>query len=225
MTTALQLVNRAAEIIGYKDPDENLTTTEQTNFLGVLNSMVDSWATQPLYVYAVTEIVQSVSGNPIAIGAGATLNTPRPIRVPPGGFFRVGALDYMFEPITREQYEDFKLKSNAQPFPRYCYYEATIPTGNLYFYPALSGTAELHLPIEQRLTAFADLNTDYTLAPGYRGALEFSLAEEIAVGRRPADPQIQRLALRHRAAIESFDPPTLTTGFERSGGNILTGWR
>lgn len=226
MTTALQIINRSAEILGYKDPDEDLSGSEVTSFLGVLNSMVDAWATasQPLLVYAVTLITQSVSGNPVGIGTGATINTPRPVNIPAGGFVRVGTTDYRFDMITREQYDAFRDKSISTGYPRFCYYEAALPTGNLYFYPALSGSQELHLPIEQRLAAFADLATDYTLAPGVRGALEYSLVEELAPGRRPLDPQVQRLAAIKRRNIETFEPGMLVTGFERPQGNILTGW-
>ena len=224
MPTAPAIVNRAAEIIGYKDPDETLGSADSTNFLGVLNSMVDGWALNRLFVHAVSEIAQTVSGNPIAIGPSATIDTPRPIRIPSGGFFRSGEVDYGFEMVTREQYDAFAQKATDSPYPRYCYYEALLPTGNLYFYPALSGSGELHLPVEQRLAQFADLTTDYTLAPGFRAALEYSLAEALTPGRRTMDPQVQRLAALKRAAVETFDPPMLTTGFERSGGNILAGW-
>lgn len=225
MTTALSILNRAAEIIGYKDPDEALSGNEAANFLGVLNSMVDSWSLNRLFVYAVTELVQSVSGNPVTIGTGATLNTPRPIAIPGGGFFREGSTDYRFEMVDREQYAAFSDKASTATRPQFCYYEPSLPTGKLYFYPALAGSTELHLPAEQRLAQFAALSTDYTLAPGCKGALEYSLAEELAPGRRPLDPNVVRLAAKYRMAIERFDPPMLETGFERPQcGNILTGW-
>lgn len=225
MTTAQSIVNRSAEIIGYKDPDESLSTTDSTNFLGVLNSMVDAWALDQLFIYATTMLTQSVSGNPIAIGPSATINTPRPERLPEGGFFRSGSTDYGFESIDFEQYQAVLSKSTSSAYPRYCYYEATLPTGSLYFFPALSGTGELHLPIEQRLSAFADLATDYTLAPGFLAALNYSLAEELCPGRRALDPGVVRLAMKYRRNIENYQPGVMSTGFERKTGNILAGWQ
>jgi hypothetical protein len=226
MPTALAIVNRGAEIIGYKDPDEALNGNDASNFLGVLNAMVDAWALEKLYVYAASEIVQPVSGNPITIGPGAQINTARPIRIPTGGFFRNGSVDYGFQMITREQYEAWLVKSIATPWPRYAYYEATMPTASLFFYPMLSSSGELHLPIEQRITQFADLNTVYTLPPGYQNALQYSLAEELTPGRRAANPDVIRLAAKYRRAIESYTPGILTIpGLgTRTQDNILTGW-
>lgn len=225
MTTAQSIVNRSAEIIGYKDPDESLSSADSTNFFGVLGSMVDAWALDQLFIYARTMLTQSVSGNPITIGPSATINTARPNRIADGGFIRSGSTDYAFEVIGFEQYQAFRTKTTSSSFPRYCYYEATMPAGSLYFFPALASTCELHLPIEQRLTAFADLTTDYTLAPGYRAALEYSLAEELSPGRRPLDANVVRLAMKYRRNIENYLPGVMSTGFERKTGNILAGWQ
>lgn len=226
MTTARQIVNRAAEILGYKDRSESLDGTDAASFLDALNDLVDTWATAatPLYVYATTMFVQMVSGNGITIGPGATINTARPVRIPAGGFFRIGSTDYRFEVATREQYDAFPNKDTSSSFARFCYYEPTVPTGTLYFYPAISGSGELHLPVEQRLSSFADLDTAYTIAPGYKSALQYSLAEELAPGLRPLDPNTARLAAQKRAAIQSYEPGMLQTGLERRAGNILAGW-
>lgn len=222
MTTAAAIIDRAAEINGYKDPGEPLSGDETTSFLAVLNSMVDAWTADPLYVYAATMLTQTISGNPVTIGDGATLDTPRPVRIPAGGFFRSGSNDYAFEVITREQYDAFMVKSISTPWPRYCYYEPGVAMGSLYFFPALAATGELHLPIEQRLIEFADLTTDYVLMPGARAALEYSLAEELP-GK--VTQKIERLAMKYRRAIEHFEAPILTTGMDRMHGNILAGWQ
>lgn len=224
MTTALSILNRAAEIIGYKDPDEALSGADSSNFLDVLNSMVDAWKTDALFVYAMSMLVQTVGGNPVSIGPSATVDTARPIRIPPGGFFRSGSTDYGFSMVTLDQYNAWIAKTISTPWPKFCYYEATLPTGNLYFYPEIAATAELHLPIEMRIEEFDDLVTDYTLAPGARAALEYSLAEELSPGRRPLDPIVQRLAMKYRRTIENYTPGLLNNGFEPRQGNILTGW-
>lgn len=222
MTTALQIINRGAEIIGYKDPEETLSGSDASNFLGVLNSLVDSWALNRLFVYAVTELTQTVSGNGITIGSGGTIDTTRPVAIPAGGFFRDGTTDHQFEMVSRDQYAAAIDKDSTTPWPQFCYYEPSLPTGKLYFYPALAGSGELHLPAEQRLASFAALATDYTLAPGYKRALEYSLAEELFPNR--VTPKIQQLASSARRAIETFEPGILQTGLEGQSGNILTGW-
>jgi hypothetical protein len=103
--------------------------------------------------------------------------------------------------ITRAQYNSIPLKSTTSDIPSVVYYDAGVPTGNLFLYPAPSGTVELHLQMATQLSAFADLATAYSFAPGYKKALEYSLAEELAPGRRPLDPQIARIAANARRAI------------------------
>lgn len=225
MTTALQLMNRAADLIGYKDFDEPLTGADTDNFLSVLNSMIDAWKTDNLLVYANTYEVVTVSTNPVTIGTGAMVDVARPTQILQGGFFRIGNIDYAFDMIEREQYMDFAMKGIPAPWPRYCYYEPALPTGNLYFYPALSGAAELHIPIMQQVQEFVDIATDYDLAPGFRRAIEYSLAQEIAPGFVELSDKFNRMAENARRAIERFEVPMLVTDLSQPRyGNILTGW-
>jgi hypothetical protein len=204
VTKALQIINRAAEILGYKDPSEPLDGTDADNFLGVLNSMVDAWALDSLFVYATTELVQSVSGSPVAIGPGAAIDTARPVRIASGGFFRVGGNDRPFRMVERDEFAQITQKT-ATGQPQVCYYEADAPTAALYFWPVLSAAQELHLPLPKRLSAFANLTTDYTLPAGYQAALEYSLAEELAPGRRPAAAEVVRRAINLRRAIRTVN--------------------
>lgn len=211
MTTALQIVNRAAEIVGFKDPDESLSGNDSNNFLGVLNSMLDSWNTQRLYIATVAQVSASVSASPTTIGSGATFNTTRPVRLEDGCFSRSGGVDYPIQVIGRSEYDLIVDKATTSSFPDYVYYEPALPTGNLYFYPVPSPAVAVYLQVQTQLTEFADLSTDYTLAPGYKKALEYSLAEELAPGRRPLDLQVVRQAAIARRAVKTtnFESPQL----------------
>jgi hypothetical protein len=201
MTTALSIISRSAELIGYKDPDETLNGNDSANFLGVLNDLVDAWNVERLYIVTVAETTASVSASPATIGAGQTINVTRPVRLEPGCFTRVGGVDYPLHIMTRAQYNAIPLKSTTSDIPEAVYYDAGLATGNLYLYPAPSGAVSLHLQMATQLSAFADLATDYSFAPGYKRALEYSLAEELAPGRRPLDPQIARIAANARRSI------------------------
>lgn len=211
MTTALQIMNRSAELIGYKDPDETLSGADSSNFLSVLNSMLDGWNTQRLYMVSVEEVVASVSGSPVTIGSGQTINTARPVRIEPGCFTRIDSVDYPCQVIEREEYARIVDKSVTASFPELLYYDAAMPTGSVYLYPVPTSAVSLHLQVQTQLTEFADLTTDYTLAPGYRRALEYSLAEELAPGRRPLDALIVRNAASARRAIRitNFESPQM----------------
>lgn len=211
MPTALSIVNRAAEIIGYKDPDEALSGNDANNFLGILNSLLDSWNTQRLYIVTVARVTATVSANPATIGTGQTFNVTRPVRIEPGCFTRISNIDYPIEVIDRERYALIPDKTTTGSFPDVLYYEPGLPTGNVFFYPVPVSGVSVHLQVQTQLTAFADLGTDYNLAPGYKKALEYSLAEELAPGRRPLEQQVMRQAAIARRAIKTtnFESPQL----------------
>jgi hypothetical protein len=220
MTTALSIINRAAELIGYKDPDETLSGAESSNFLGVLNSMVDEWNTRRLFVVSTQDVVTSVSASPVTIGTGATINTTRPIRIE-SGFTRIDSIDYPIEWLTGQQFHAISDKATAGSIPCYGYYQASLPTGSVYLWPVPSGAVSLHLVVATQLTEFAALSTEYDLAPGYRKALAYSLAEELAPGRRPLDPQISRIAASARRALKTTNAvvPQLDSRVEASNGS------
>jgi hypothetical protein len=75
------------------------------------------------------------------------------------------------------------------------------------------------------LTEFADLATNYSLVKGYKKALEYSLAEELAPGIRPLDPLIVRNAANARRAIRrtNVNVPLLNTGVQNVRFNIYSG--
>jgi hypothetical protein len=219
MTTALSIVNRAAELIGYKDPDDTLSGNEAASFLEALNSMVDEWNTRRLAIVSTQDVVTSVSASPATIGNGATINTPRPVRIS-SGFVRIDSIDYPIEWLTGQQFHAISDKATAGSIPCYGHYEPSLPTGSVYLWPAPSGAVSLHLIVETQLSEFADLATEYDLAPGYRKALAYSLAEELAPGRRPLDPQISRKAASARRAIKTVNAsvPQLDSRVEASNG-------
>jgi hypothetical protein len=202
MTKASAIINRAAEILGYKDPDEALSTTDSANFLAVLNDMLDGWNTQRLFIVAVADIAQSVSTSPITIGTGGTINIARPIKMMDGAFTRINGDDYPITWIERTQYDAINNKAQTGTRPEFGYYDAAVPLGSIYLYPVPTSAIELHIQVQTQLTEFADLSTtDYNLAAGYRKALAYSLAEELAPGRRPIEVTTQRIAANARRAI------------------------
>jgi hypothetical protein len=215
--TGLQIINRAAELIGYKDPDESLSSAEQTNFLGVLNDMLDGWNTQRLYIVNVGEVVQTVSGNPISIGPGATIDVARPITIEDGSFVRYNNADYQIHWISQLEYNSIIVKSITGPITWFGYYQQSVPTGQIYFWPGASGSIELHLQLQTQLTAFADTTTVYNIAQGYKKAMEYSLAEELAPGRRTLDPKIEKIAIAARKAIRRVNVDVPLQGFTPSG--------
>lgn len=202
MTTALQILNRATEITGYKDPSESLSGDDAGQFLEVLNGMVDAWNTKRLYVVATSTVSASVSSSPVSIGASQTLNTARPVRIE-GGYVTSGGVDSDLDWITSAEYDAIENKSLSSSIPTQAFYSPGLPTGSIYLWPVPSAAVTLSVRVMTQLSSFADLSTDYTLAPGYKRALEYSLAEELHPNR--ITPAIARLAFGARKAIKTVN--------------------
>lgn len=224
MTTALQIMNRAAEITGYKDPSEALSGDDAAQFLAVLNGLVDAWNTSRLYIVATSTVSASVSASPVSIGAAQTLNTTRPVRIE-GGYVTYGGVDSDLDWITSDEYDAIENKSLSSSIPTKAFYSPGLPIGSIYLWPAPSAVVTLSVRVMTQLTAFADTATNYTLAPGYKRALEYSLAEEIHPNR--VTPAIAKLAFGARKAIKTVNHEPLqlehcgVAHYDRF--NILTG--
>lgn len=207
MTTALQIINRAAEIIGYKDPEEALSGTDASNFLAILNDMLGTWNTNRLFVPATTTVSASVSASPVSVGPSQTLDTVRPVRIE-GAWVRVNGVDHHLTPRTAAQYDAIADKSTTGTLCDEFFYSPDVPYGALYLYPVPAAAVSLYVRVMSQLSEFADLGTDYDLGQGYKRALEYSLAEELTPGRRPLDPQVAQKAALARKAIKraNFEP-------------------
>lgn len=214
MTTASHLIDRAYELIGYKDPEEALSGVLAVRALSVLNDMIDGWNTQRMFIISVNEIVVTASGLPITVGPGMMVNITRPVRMEDGAFVRINGADYPIRWIDREQYNAIAYKSVAGQISLSGYYDANMPTANIYLWPYPATGAELHLQVQDTLSEFADLSTDYPLAPGYKKALSYSLAEELAPGLRELPASVVRGAMLARKAIRRTNAqvPQLNSG-------------
>jgi hypothetical protein len=225
MTTALQIIDRAYALLGYKAAGEALSSDDADYALDALNAMLDGWNTQSMCIVSADEIVGTVSGVSATVGPGLTFDTPRPVDVLTGSFTRSAGIDYPVKWIDRETYANISLKTVQSTFPQYAYYDANMPTANVYFYPAPAAPVDFHLAVQVQLTAFADLATDYPLAPGYLKALQYSLAEELAPGVKELSMMVIRTAANARRAIRRSNVvvPQLDSGIINARFNIYSG--
>lgn len=225
MTTAATIIERAYSIFGYKDAGEALSGADANYALGVLNGMIDSWNTQRLFIVSVVLVTGTVSGVSAGVGPALAFNTPNPVAVENGGFARVGGVDYPIELIDRQTYDGLTLKTVQSTFPQYAYFDRSLPTSTLYFYPVPSAAIQVYMPFQVQLTAFADIDTDYNLALGYKRALELSLAEELSMGMRELPAVVVKNAANARRAIRrsNVEVPLLNAMPENVRFNIYSG--
>src|SRR5688572_21302150 len=127
MATPSTMVIRALQMLGGKTIGGTLTSDEQTAYLAVLNSMMESWSLERLMCYQVVQESQALTASvgSLTIGSGATFNTARPIKIVDPCFVRdANSVDYPLELINAEAYGRIVLKTIDGTYPRYLFYDS-----------------------------------------------------------------------------------------------------
>lgn len=143
------------------------------------------------------------------------------------------SLDYQCEPIGRDKYTAIGLKNLPGPWPLVLYYDATYPTGNLYFYPSPSQGGMLHLWTDTILSDFATLNQAVNLPQGFARALKKNLALELApeygksagalLVKQAMDAKQAIRNLNSTPTVEAFFDTDLVRSNRRDAGWIMHG--
>lgn len=172
-------IQQAATYAGIKALGSPLDGETLEHGLTALNSMLDSWQAESLYIPHTTEIIQSVAGSPVTIGLGQTINVVRPKFIRDTSFIRIGGFDTPIRWISQQEYNTIAYKGQTGT-AYYGYYDEQFPVGKIYIYPVPNG--ELHLQVDAALPQFADYTTDYAIDTGYKLAIELNLALMMCIG-------------------------------------------
>lgn len=206
MTTATTIITDALGLLGVVDPVEALEADDASVGLRTLNRLVGELNVDVGFAYATAYTSFALPGSTATrtIGpSGADITLTRPNRVEIGGYATVDSVDYPIGAITRQQYSEITQKTLMAIAPTSVYYEASSPNGTLYFWPLVSGSTTIKLPFVSKLTAFADLTTDYTLPDGYESLFVNCLAIALSgTYRAPVPPDVDSAATRLRRLIK-----------------------
>jgi hypothetical protein len=243
-TTARAILTNSLKLLGVIEPSEIPAADEAADSFTALNSLIDSWGTQPSSMYTITRSVTScAAAASYTIGPGGNFNMarPNPFQIQRAGFIVPGTSGTTTEElgipiITDDMYQALQMKAQENPQPTMLYYNPTNSTsagfGTIYLWPILDQTVSIVLYIQQNVSQFADLTTEYLLVAGLDRALRYNLAVEIAsLFERVPSPLILKtaamaLADYKRANMRMSDLPSDAygiTGNRRWGYNIQTG--
>lgn len=222
MATALDMIKKSLRLIsaiGQANPTP--TAGQATDSLAALNSMLESWSIQRLFVYKIyDETVSWTSGQSSrTIGSGGNFSTTRPSRVL-DGFTRISNIDYPYRSIDKDEYDAIANKTIQSSYPDVIYYDNTASLGVLYAYPVPNATLSIHLNTWKQLQSFAALTDVVALPPGYQRAIEYNLAIELQ-GEYPDLPlpdSVVRIAGQSLADLKRFNAPVITSKIGLSGG-------
>jgi hypothetical protein len=233
VATASSIILRGLQQLGDKVVGDTLTTAEQTTYLAVLNSLLDSWRIDKLLVFRIIEsaFTLNTTARTYTIGTGGNFNIDRPDRLEDTSFILYQNAEYFVQLVDEATFTAQQTTGQTQ-MPRRFYYDRAFPLGNIYFDFIPDKAYDFHLKSWSALQQFASINDTMTLPAGYQRALESNFAMEVSPGYVSASPELVKIAKESKAKIMAFNTrmtyltldPGVTQGRRmRSGNSILTG--
>jgi hypothetical protein len=183
-----------------------LTGTPTANIVVNLNTITMS---QPANQ---TQIVQDV----FTYTTPGDFKISRPLRIR-SSFTRIttsaaAGLDYWFDIISFERYNEIGLKTVPGPWPYLAAYQPTFPLSTLWVYPNPSIAGQVYLYTDLILSEFPNLTTAINLPQGYNRALKKLLALELcpSFGKTPS-PQLILQAKEAKNLLKDQNNAPITT--------------
>lgn len=180
-TTARAIVTRALRLLKVIAANEAGSAADLDVGFTALNDMLDSWSINRNNLLAtVIETFPLVNGQAnYTIGTGGNFNTALPMKVEESSFIRYQSVDYPLRSINEDTYSQIPYKATGG-IPEVFWFEPSETLAQLYFYPVPQSGQTIELHSLKPMASFSGLDVTYVLPPGYKEALQFSLAEMLA---------------------------------------------
>ena len=233
MATAISMITRAMRLGGVIGKGETPDDDEAADGLTALNSMLESWSTERLFVYYIVQeaLTLVAAQTTYTMGSGGDLNTTRPTQIDDSCFQRYNSMDFPLKLIDADAYALIISKSLQSNFPMYLFADMQYPLVSLSFYPTPSTSGTAYIRSWKQVQTFSTLPTVLALPPGYERAIVYSLAEEFGPEFDVEIPaSVSRIAAKARANIKRINAPDSIARSEvgylnrmRVSGNIYLG--
>ena len=235
MSIANDLISRALRTVGALGAGQTANANDMDDGLAMLNDMLDQWSLEGLMIYySQTEQFSLVAGTySYTIGASATFNTVRPVRIQAAQLRDSSSNDTNMRQLSWDDYQQIYDKDPGNNIPAYFCYQPANPQGTILIYPPPLAGYSIRLQSDKQFVAIADYSTDVALPPGYNEAIIYGLAERMCIehGRAEMLDVIMRRSMDAKANIKRMNnkrvqmkfPAALTNiGGIRSSGTIDT---
>lgn len=185
MATVAELIRGAFKTLGVLAAEETPTAAEETDALGTLNDLLDSWAGESLVLFAALRSTYTLVplAQPHTIGVGGTFNVTRPTRIERASLAQVdGSLvtkEYPLQILSDAEWQAIGDKSGIGT-PQVLWVESSYPLMQLRFLPRPIAADTLVLYTSQQLGRFTATSDNFDFPPGYARAIRTNLALELA---------------------------------------------
>lgn len=221
MRTARDLITDAAKTAGVIDAIESLDSLEASHALSELNSIIETFNLDPLFVPKNTQqtVTSTITTGIITLGetAPVDVNTVRPNRIIAVAIEENGEyvpLDYISE-------NDFVLKAKSTTntgSPKFYTTHSDFPNFSIELYPKVTPSNTV-ITYQYVQTAYG-LNDEITLPDGYYPALQYELAATLALiyGNVEMVPMLEKKAMEKMTRIKRLNNKTRTMKIRGSVG-------
>lgn len=204
------MITRAMRLAGVIGKGEQPDDDEAADGLEALQGMLESWSIERLFVYyIVQEALSLVAGTQTyTMGSGGDLNTTRPTKIDDSCFTRSNSVDFPLPLIDKAAWDAIPYKTVQSNVPMWLFVDMQYPLVRLNVYPVPSTAATAYIQSWKQLQAFTALTDVLALPPGYKRAIEYSLAEEFGPEFGVEVPKsVSRIAVKARANLKRLNTP------------------
>lgn len=184
MSTALDIVRRAYQMIGYIAAIEPLSGADTALGIDQLNKMLDSWSNESLMAYAILEqsTVLVPGKTAYTIGPNGDVNAPRPLKLRDGygaAYLRdSNNNNYWVSVVQKDRWNLISNRGDTvvSNIPDTLFYDPQFPLGIINVWPTPTEAMTLFWDSYLALPDMPTTATAFSLPPGYELALQSNLA-------------------------------------------------
>jgi len=237
MTTAINIIQDAIEMMGEYSPGEPVSDADAERMLIALNDMIDQWSNDDLTCYAYlqqsVQLVANQGAYTIGPSVSADINSARPLRLENSPYI----LDtqgnvYPCDLLTLQDWNLISNKVVTSQIPYFVFYDPQDPIAIINVYPVPTYPLyTLHWVSFLQLAEFPNLVDEISFPKGYVAAFKSNLAVRgCKYFGKVVSPDLRMEANQTLASVKRTNIVPQTAKFDREllgrGGtsfNILSG--
>ena len=212
VTRVYDIIKRAMRLLSIIESSETPKAQEATDFLQVLNWMIEEWTNQKLITYQiVNELFATVGGKgtyTIGPDTSCDFNTMNPVKIT-GAYLRDTTPgynnDWTLEVIPNDRYQQIFQKAISTTYPRFLHFTRSWPYGVVDLWPIPVKAYQLEISQWKQLVKFSSIQDIVCLPPGYKDALCLNLAVKMAPEYGKVVPDIADLAIKSLIPIKEIN--------------------
>ncbi len=205
MTTASDILTRAARSLGYLGRTEVMSAADINDALLTFNTMLDSWSNEKLMSYITLErtFTLIIGQQQYTIGPGGNFNTARPFDITQAFITDSNQLRYPVTILPQDKWNLIgELNINSQ-IPTTLFYDPQYPLGVINIFPVPLVGYTLTIDSTQAQVDFTSLTQSLSMPLGYERMMISNLAIELMGAGWPCLLNQLQLAALMKQAEES----------------------